>query len=43
MNPHEKQPGGVVTLDVAELLRIDDVAAGSVGQARYGWTTLRRR
>jgi hypothetical protein len=36
VHPHEEQPRGVLALHVAELLRIDDVAAGLEQQARDG-------
>jgi hypothetical protein len=36
MHPHEEQTRGVLALHVAELLRIDDVAAGLVQQAGDG-------
>jgi len=36
MHAHEEQPGGVVGEHVAELLRVDDVAAGFVQQPRNG-------
>ena len=35
VHAHEEAAGGVVALDVAELLRVDDVAAGLVQQARH--------
>ena len=36
VHPHEEQPRGVFALHVAELLRVDDVAAGLEQQARHG-------
>jgi hypothetical protein len=36
VHAHEEQARGVVAFEVAELLRIDDVAAGLVQQARDG-------
>jgi len=35
MHPHEEEPRGILAFEVAELLRIDDVAAGLVEQARH--------
>ena len=34
VHPHEEVAGGVFTFEVTELLRVDDVAAGLVEQAR---------
>jgi len=34
MHPHEEEPGGIVTDDIAELLGIQDVAPGLVQKAR---------
>ena len=36
VDAHEEQPGRVIAEDVAELLRVDDVAAGLVEQAGDG-------
>jgi len=36
VHAHEEQAGGVVAFEVAELLRVDDVAAGLVEQAGDG-------
>ena len=36
VHAHEEQPGAVLALHIAKLLRVDDVAAGLVQQARHG-------